>query len=72
MSGYLRTPQPTSLDRAAVTAVVTRFVADEIAHLDRTADPFRIEHDCVNARGHDFIAACGDVVCCHCGKVVWS
>jgi hypothetical protein len=70
--GYLRQGQPPSLDRAAVTAVVTRFVADEIAHLMRIEDPFRIEHDCLNPAGHDFIAACGDVVCCHCGKVVWS
>jgi hypothetical protein len=36
------------------------------------ADPFGIDHDCRNPTGHDFIAACGDVVCCHCSKVVWS
>jgi len=35
-------------------------------------DPFGIDNDCLNPAGHDFIAACGDVVCCHCAKVVWS
>lgn len=36
-------------------------------------DPFGIDNACpFNPTGHDFIAACGDVVCCHCGKVVWS
>lgn len=37
------------------------------------ADPFNIENACpFNPTGHDYIAACGDVVCCHCSKVVWS
>lgn len=36
------------------------------------ADPFLIDHDCRNPAGHDFIAACGDVVCPHCAKVAWS
>jgi hypothetical protein len=36
------------------------------------ADPFGIDHDCINPAGHDFIAACGDVACCHCAKVVWQ
>lgn len=70
--GFLRQGQPQALDRKGVTAVVTRLLAEEIAYLTRTADPFRIEHDCLNPGGHDFIGACGDVVCCHCGKVVWS
>lgn len=70
--GFLRQGQPQTLDRASLTAVVTRFVAEELAFITRTADPFSIDHDCLNPAGHDFIAACGDVACCHCAKVVWS
>jgi hypothetical protein len=70
--GFHRIPQPASLDRAGLTAIVTRFLAEEIAFARRNSDPFEIEYDCRNPAGHDFIAACGDVVCCHCGKVVWS
>jgi hypothetical protein len=66
--GFHRIAQPAALDRAAIV----RFVAAEIAFEMRGLDPFRIEHDCLNPAGHDFIAACGDVVCCHCGKVVWQ
>lgn len=36
------------------------------------ADPFGIDHDCLNPAGHDFIATCSDVVCCHCAKVAWQ
>jgi hypothetical protein len=67
--GYHRQGMPASLDRAAVTATVTRFVADEIAHLVRMADPFLIDHDCLNPAGHDFIPSCGGVVCPHCGRI---
>lgn len=70
--GFHRVPQRASLDRDAVTAVVTRFVAEELAFATRTDDPFRISHDCLNPAGHDFIASCGDVVCVHCSKVAWS
>ena len=36
-------------------------------------DPFNIDNACpFNPSGHDFISACGDVVYCHCSKVVWS
>lgn len=70
--GFHRIPPPTALDRAELTAVVTRLMAEEAAFARRSADPFAIDHDCLNPAGHDFIAACGDVVCCHCGKVVWS
>ena len=54
---------------------VTTYRADPDAPLltCTPADPFAIDNQCPNsASGHDFIAACGDVVCCHCGKVVWS
>ena len=69
--GYHRTLPPPSLDRAAVAAVVTRLVAEELAFERRTADPFAIAHDCLNPTGHDFIASCGDVACVHCAKVAW-
>lgn len=72
--GYLRQGQPASppsFNRAAVTATITRFVAEELAFANRTADPFHIAHDCRNPSGHDFIAACGDVVCIHCGRIAW-
>lgn len=69
--GFHRQGQPAPLDRPAIAAAITRFLADEIAFENRTLDPFRITHDCLNVSGHHFIASCGDVVCCHCAKVVW-
>jgi hypothetical protein len=36
-------------------------------------DPFGIDNVCpLNPTGHQFIGSCGDVVCVHCTKVVWS
>ena len=70
--GFYRQGQPSALDRAGVCAVVTRILCDDLGFEVRAADPFRIEHDCTNTSGHHFIASCGDVVCCHCGKVVWQ
>jgi len=69
--GFNRQGQPAALDRAAVTAAVTRFLAEEAAFENRVADPFLIEHDCRNPAGHHFISSCGAVVCLHCEKVVW-
>lgn len=40
------------------------------ALIGETPNPFGIAHDCVNTSGHHFIASCGDIVCCHCTKVV--
>lgn len=71
--GFHRQGQPASLDRAGLTAIVTNFVAEEtVGFARRTADPFLIDHDCLNPAGHHFIGACGDVVCVHCSKVAWS
>jgi hypothetical protein len=67
--GFHRHGQPAALDRAAVSAVITRLVAQELAFEARTADPFLLAHDCLNPAGHDFIAACGEVVCCHCARL---
>jgi hypothetical protein len=66
--GYYRIPQPTPLDRAAVT----RFLAQEIAFEMRVDDPFGVDSDCLSPAGHVFTGSCGDVVCVHCGKVVWQ
>lgn len=70
--GFLRQGQPVALDRAGLTAVVTRLLAEEIAFISRTADPFGIDHDCLNPAGHDPIASCSEIACCHCSKVFWQ
>lgn len=36
------------------------------------ADPFEIDHDCADPRGHSFIADCSDVVCTSCGRIAWA
>lgn len=74
MSGFLRQQQPPSFNRAGVTAVITRLVAEEIAQMERNADPFGIADPCPHNAGgpHRFIGSCGDVVCVHCSKVASS
>lgn len=62
--------QPEGFNRSEVRAVVTRLVAEEVAFAERTADPFGIDHDCINPSGHDFIGSCGDIVCVHCVRVL--
>lgn len=69
--GFNRQPMPAALDRTALTAIVTPFVAQELAFVVRTVDPFGVEHNCLNPAGHDPIASCGEIVCCHCAKVFW-
>lgn len=64
--GFHRHPQPDALDRAAIV----RLALDEVAFELRAADPFLVDHDCLNPAGHTFIASCGDIVCCHCTKVI--
>ncbi len=36
------------------------------------ADPFGIDHDCVNPSGHRFVADCSEVICLHCARIAWS
>jgi hypothetical protein len=75
MTGFLRTRMPPSLDRAAVSAAITRLVSEEmIAAATAAADPFLIDDPCLfNGNGpHHFNGSCGDVVCVHCTKVAWS
>jgi hypothetical protein len=73
MSGFLRQPQPAALDRASLTGVVRRFVAEQVSFANRTRDPFGIADPCPrNPGGHRFIASCGDVVCLHCSRIAWS
>lgn len=70
--GFHRQIQPASLDRAGVVAILRPFVAEEIAFIERTFDPFGIDDPCpFNPGGHRFTGSCGDVVCVHCSKVVW-
>ena len=72
--GFHRQGMPASLDRTAVTAAVTRFLAQEIAFTARAVDPFGIDDPCPhNPDGlHQFIASCGEIVCPHCGRVAWA
>lgn len=69
--GFYRQGMPAALNREGVRAAVTAFVAQDVAFANRTVDPFGIAHNCRNPAGHDFIAACGEVVCSHCGAVAW-
>lgn len=36
-----------------------------------SADPFELNHDCLNPSGHHFIADCSEVVCLHCARIAW-
>lgn len=36
------------------------------------ADPFHLDHDCLNPTGHDFIGDCSEVVCLHCARIAWQ
>jgi hypothetical protein len=67
--GFHRLGAPAALDRAAARAVITRFVADDLAFAARMVDPFGIDHDCINPSGHEVIASCGEVVCAHCSRI---
>ena len=67
--GFHRLGQPAAFDRAALRGIVEPIVAQEVAFAARTADPFGIDHDCINPTGHDFIGSCGDVACVHCARV---
>lgn len=66
--GFHRHPQPAAVTRAVLHDLIEQRLADFMP----PADPFGIDHDCLNPAGHDFIASCGVVVCVHCSKVVWS
>ena len=59
-----------------IQAAVRQFVSDHLTEdlLDEItaatpADPFLIDHDCLNPAGHDFIASCGDIACVHCSRI---
>ena len=70
--GFHRIKPPQALDRAAIRAEVIPLLAEELAFLERTADPFLIEHGCVNPAGHEAMASCGAIVCAHCEKMFWQ
>jgi hypothetical protein len=69
--GFHRQGQPSALNRAEVTAIVAEVVAEEVAFIERSADPFLIDHDCLNPAGHQAIADCRDIVCRYCGRIFW-
>lgn len=52
--------------------VVTEFIGpQEVAQIEREADPFGIAHMCPNPAGHQPIVSCGEIVCAHCGLIFW-
>lgn len=75
MSGFHRIAQPPALDRAGVTAFVTRFVSElSCRAVEARQDPFRIDNPCLFNRSgdHELIVSCGDIVCRHCSRVFWQ
>ena len=69
--GFHRQPAAHVIEHAKGAPVV-RFIAEqEIATVLAEQDPFRIANDCVDPAGHFPIAACGEVVCAHCGRIFW-
>lgn len=70
--GYLRQGQPAALDRAGLTTIVSRVVAEELETLPVSSFRVGIVHGCCNPKGHDFVADCGGIICLHCGSVAWQ
>lgn len=71
--GFHRKPMVAALDRAGIAAEATRMFAEELAFASRPHDPFGVDDPCpLNSSGHQFTGSCGDVVCVHCAKIVWS
>jgi hypothetical protein len=79
--GFHRTAPPQALNRKflnrkAVMEEIERELAillaeDDAAFANRTADPFLIDHDCLNPAGHDFASSCGAVARLHCARLAW-
>ena len=70
--GFHRIEPPQALDRAGIRAEVIPLLAAELAFIERTIDPFGIEHGCINPAGHAVITSCGMIVCAHCSVVFSS
>jgi hypothetical protein len=70
--GFHRIRPPQALNRGGIKAQVIPLLAQELAFVKRTIDPFGIEHGCVNPEGHSVISSCGAIVCAHCAVVFWS
>lgn len=62
-------PKPERLVLGAI--IIKEIEREELVEALFGADPFLIDHDCLNPSGHDAIASCGEIVCCHCAKVFW-
>ena len=71
--GFHRQGQPAALNRDQVRDVVASFLAQDLAFVERVADPFLVDHDCINPSGHCPIASCGEIVCRYCAKIfrIW-
>lgn len=66
--GYARQGRPNVKRGGEVARIVT---PAELATIMREQDPFGLELHCTNAGGHQPIASCGEIVCCHCARVFW-
>lgn len=51
-----------------VETLLCEMIAEEGVPL-YPADPFGIDHDCLNPTGHAFIGNCREVVCQHCARI---
>lgn len=75
MLGHFR---PVCVNRIGMMEIIERTtvrepLAEEIAAAAlASADPFEIDHDCINPRGHQPIPSCGEVVCFHCARIIWT
>ena len=51
---------------------IEREIPIDVPQTCTSADPFGLDHDCLNPAGHQFVAVCSDVVCIHCARVAWQ
>ena len=54
-----------------VEALVCQMI-EEDGLLTEPADPFGLDHDCLNPAGHQFTTSCGATVCIHCARIAWT
>lgn len=72
MTAFARRPRPEVIRHAEGRPSVIHLATDEDARrIAAEQDPFGIELHCTNPAGHQPIASCGEIVCCHCARVFW-
>jgi hypothetical protein len=69
--GYLRSPSAAVRSHAAGAPLVRLVTPADLAQVMREQDPFGIALSCTNPAGHQPIASCGEIVCCHCARIFW-